>query len=380
MERVNLNMPSNLRFSGGYNFNRLEDPFQTMSQNHINGNLNHRLYESLISDVYIDYSGIKHSIYDESNMKAGLGLNYTKKIPTGTLNLSYRYFRNYFKMTGVSAPLKILNEEHIVSDAKIIMLNRPYVDLSTIVIKDQTGAIIYQENFDYILTLRNNYIEIQRVMGGQIFDNQSVLVDYTAIQPGSYGYEADNNSFSTSIILLKKLIEIYYRGSFQDYKNLASTDFLILNYYDQNIFGGRIDVGFAGAGVEFDTYNSNVIPYKRYRYFIDLNWSFKSKFIVSLNGNVLDYKLIDNDVNQLHANINGKISYLFSRKTRIDLDGGYLSQRGRNIDLDLLTSKLEISTSLRQLQFRGGIEMYKRSYLNSSFTFAGTFVELIRKF
>jgi hypothetical protein len=379
-ERLLFNLPANLRFTGGYMYNRLTDPTQVLSQNRILGSLNHRLFESLTTNVYVDYSDISQTIYDENNLRAGADLNYTKKIPTGTLNLSYRYYRSYFDMTGTSAPLKIVNEEHILSDNQTTLLNKPYVDLSTVVVKDPAGIILYQENFDYIVTERNDYVEIKRIPGGQILNGQTVTVSYTAIQPGSYSYIADNNTFSSSILLFGKLLELYYTRSVQDYKDLVQTEYLTLNYFNQYIAGCRIDLGVAGAGVEYDEYNSNVIPYKRYRYYVDLNISIWTKLLVALNGNLLDYKLIADDVNQIHANINGKISYLFSHRTRLDFDAGYLRQRGQNIDLDLITSKLELSTSFRQLYLKGGLEIYRRHYLNSDFDFAGTFIEIVRKF
>jgi hypothetical protein len=380
VERLTLNFPANLRLTGGYTYNKLTDPNQFTEQNRVSASLNHRLFESLTTNIYSDYSEISQTVYDENNLRAGADFSYTKKIPTGRLNLGYRYYRSYFDLTGVSAPVKIFNEEHTLSDGKTTLLNKPYIDPSTLVIKDQTGVIIYQLNFDYTVTVRNNYIEIQRVLGGQISDNQVINADYTAIQPGSYSYISDNNTFSSSIILFGKLLELYYTNSVQDYNKLTQTDFLTLNYYKQNLIGGRFDFGFAGAGVEYDRYSSNIIPYIRYRYFVDVNFSIKSKLLFALNGNILDYKLIDDEVNQIHANINGKISYNISHKTRIDLDAGYLSQRGKNIDLDMVTSKLELSTSLRQLYLKGGFEMYTRKYLNSNFTFAGTFLEIIRKF
>ena len=380
IERLMFNLPANLRFTGGYIYHRLNDPSQLLSQSRVNGSLTHRLYESLTSNVFMDFSGISHTIYDEKNLKAGFDINYTKKIPSGRINLAYRYSRSYIDMQALSAPVKVINEEHVLSDANITLLNKPYIDILTLIIKDQAGVIIYQLNFDYTVTVFNDYVEIQRVPGGQIADNQIINADYTAVQPGSYSFEADNNSFSSSIQLFKKLIELYYRSSGQDYKKLKETGFLTLNYYNQYIYGGRIDIGFAGVGVEYDEYKSNIIPYKRFRYYIDLNWAFRSSLLFSLNGNILDYKLIDDEVNQQHSNITGKISYKINQKTRIDLQAGYLSQNGRNIDLNLFTSRLEISSSLRQLYLKGGVEMYRREYLNSNFAFAGTYVELIRKF
>ena len=380
IERVMLNFPKKLRFIGGYNYYRLEDPSQILAQNRINASLNHQLFESLTTNIYIDYSGITQTLYDEQNLRTGIDISYTKKIPTGTLNLAYRYVRSNFDMTGVSAPLRIINEELQLTDGQIAVLKKPYVDLSSLIVKDQTGAIIYQLNFDYTLIVRSNFVEIQRVPGGQITNSQIINIDYTVTQPGSYSYDANYNSFSSSILLFKRLLELYYRGSVQDYQRLTEADFLTLNYYNQNVYGGRIDLGFAGFGVEYDRYNSNIIPYIRYRYFIDMNWSIKSRLLVSVNGNIMDYQLIDNDVNQLHSSINGKITYNITSKVKLDLEAGYLSQKGRNIDLDLFNSNVQVSTNFRQLYVAGGIESYNRRYQSSDFAFTGLFVEIIRRF
>jgi hypothetical protein len=380
IERLMFSLPARFRFNAGYTFYRLEDPSQLLSQNRIRGSLNHQLFESLSSGIFSDYSGIDQTVYNETDLRLGFDLNYTKKIGTGRINLSYRYYHSTYDMNGVSAPVRIVNEEHILSDSKITLLDKPYIELSTLLIKDITGKIIYQLNFDYTITERNNYLELQRVPGGQIADGQTINADYTAMQPGSYSFEATNNSVAAGVQLFGKLIEIYYRGSFQDYHNMQETDFLTLNYYDQNIYGGRLDFGFAGLGVEYENYSSNIIPYERWRYYLDLNLSLASKLLVSVNGNVLDYKVLDDEFNQLHINITGKITYSFSFRTKIDLEGGYLSQRGQNIDLDLITSRLGISSSVRQLYFKGGLEMYSRKYLNSDFSFLGTFIEVVRKF
>ena len=380
MERVILNPFPKLRINAGYNYYKLTSPSQVLSQNRVSGSVNHQLFESLTTNVMADYSGISHTIYNENNLKAGLGFTYTKKVPAGRITLSYTYFRTYFDMAGASAPLSVINEEHMISDGIITLLNKPYIDVNSLLIKDQTGVIIYQLNFDYVVIARNNFLEIQRVPGGQITNNQVINADYTAVQPGSYSFEADNNSYSASLLLFKKLFEVYYRGSSQDYRNLSATDFLTLNYYDQNIYGGRFDFGFAGLGAEYDSYNSNIIPYRRYRYYVDVNFSLRSRLLFSLNGNILDYRLLDDDVNQQHSNINGRITFIITGKTKMNLQGGYLSQVGKNIDLDLITARLEILTSLRQLYLRGGLEAYKRHYLKSDFTFTGTFIELVRKF
>jgi hypothetical protein len=116
------------------------------------------------------------------------------------------------------------------------------------------------------------------------------------------------------------------------------------------------------------------------RYFINLNWSLKSKVIFSLNGNISDYRFIDDDIDQLYSNISGKVNITVTRNIRVNLEAGYLEQSGRNIDLTLITARAEAVATFRQLMVRLANDMYVRSYTDSRFRFFGTRLELIRKF
>lgn len=381
IERFHLQFLRNLRFTGDYSYYMMEDDFQSLGRNRIHGALNHQLYESLSTSLFGEYSAIGQTVYDETNLKAGTEVNYTKKIPTGgRLNLGYRYFRHKFDMKSAPVTVRVTNEEYILSDARIVLLDRPFVETATVTVRDVTGTVIYQQGLDYIIIERNNFIELQRVPGGLIADNQAVNVDYNAVQPGDYSYDANNHAVSASLVLFDRLIEIYYRGSFQDYSRLAGADFLTLNYFSQNIYGGKLDVGFATAGVEYDNYRSNIIPYTGLRYFLTFNRNIRSRLLLSANASVFDYKILDDEVNQQHINLSGKLAYNISQRSKATFEAGYLSQSGRNIDLELLTARAEVTTVIRQLTLRLGVNAFDRHYLRSSFTFYGTYIELVRKF
>ena len=182
--------------------------------------------------------------YDEKNVKFGVGFDYTKKIPFGQLRLSYHYYRHNQENESEEVPRQILNEPHILLDGSPELLDKPYVDISSVVVKDNTGTIIYQENLDYILVERNNFVEVQRVLGGLIPNGGQILVDYVAIQPGSYSYDLNNHDVFLGFILFNRLVEVYYHGRFQDYTNVEQTEFLTLNYFSQNIYGIRIEKRF----------------------------------------------------------------------------------------------------------------------------------------
>jgi len=383
LEGLIFTLPHNLRLMTNFNLYNLKDPVQVWDQKGIRTSLQHKLFKSLTSRVYYEYSRVKSetaSLHQEADTRGGLDLRYTKKIPTGYLNLSYRYYRHRHVAEGVSGLLQVINEEQVLTDGEIGLLNKPYVEVSSVVVKDMTGGIIYQLNFDYILLERSGYVEIQRVPGGQIPNNASVYIDYAFRQPGEYSYAANNNYFSASILLFQRFLELYYRYSVQDYPKVVQGDLLTLNYYSQHVYGIRLDVGFARGGVESDVYRSNIIPYKMWRYYLDMNWTFKSKLLLTLSGNVRDYRMIAEDVDQLYANVSGKVAYRISPRMQVSIESGYLNQRGTNVDLDLLTARAEFHSAFNKLHLRVGMDMYRRLYLNSEFAFNGGYVRLTRKF
>jgi len=176
------------------------------------------------------------------------------------------------------------------------------------------------------------------------------------------------------------LIELYYNYTVQDYPKVDQGDLLTLNYFHQHIYGVRLDLGFARAGIEGDLYDSNIIPYKMRRYYFDVNWNFKSSLLLTLNGNIRDYRMIADEVDQWYANLSGKVAYRIRPRMRVSIESGYLNQRGANIDLDLLTSRAEFFSEFNKLQLRVGLEMYRRLYLNSEFAFNGAYIQLTRRF
>jgi len=383
LEGVTFQLPYQLKVMANFDLYNRSDPLQIWDQKRTRASLQHKLFQSLTTRIFLEYSRVRQEavqLHRESDLRGGIDLKYTKKIPTGYLNLTYRYYRNGHSTVGESGLIQVINEEQTLSDGEITLIGSPYVELPSIVVKDATGSVIYQLNYDYILIQRGIYMEIQRIPGGLIPNGGTVNIDYTFQQPGTYSYGANNNFFSASVLLFKRFIELYYRYAIQDYPKVDQGDLLTLNYYRQHIYGVRLDVGVARAGVEADLFDSNIVPYRMRRYYADVNWNFKSSLLLTLNGNIRDYRMIADEVDQLYANLSGKLVYRINPRIRVSLESGYLNQRGANIDLDLLTARSEFQSNFNKLQVRVGLEMYRRLYKDSEFAFNGAYVQLTRRF
>ncbi len=379
-QRFLFNLPYNFRLAALYNYYGLKESSQELKQNRVRADLSHELFKSLRSNVFIEFLHSNQTVYQESNVRLGVGFDYTKKIGIGRLNLSYHYYRLHLDMNSDPSFVQIRNEPHTLTDGTIELLERPYADINSVVIKDITGTIIYQLNFDYILIERNSFIEIQRVLGGQIPNGGAVFVDYIATQPGSYQYDLNNHNVYLGFLLFDRLLEVYYRGRFQDYTNISQTDFLTLKYFSQNIVGLRFEKAFARGGVEYDNFNSNIIPYRMWRYYLNLQGNFDNKLLLTLNASLRDYKYLEDDNQQILGNLSGRASYIFKAQTRLEFEIGYLRHKAFQTDLSMWTGRLEYSTVFRQLYLNAGLDFYKRDYTLSKFTLKGVFVRLTRKF
>ncbi len=378
-ESLNFELPRNFRFRSVYNLYNHQQQGLLSNQNKINTSLSHQLFSSLTSRIFYDYSVVNHSLYHETRNQAGFELIYSKKIPTGDLNLSYNYtlLRNTMDNEDVSIP--VYNENVRLIDGEITILSKPYINMNTVVVKDATGTIIYQPDFDYILIEKGAYTEIQRVPGGQIENNSFVFVDYVAIQEGSYKYDAISNRINANIVLFNRFLKFYYQGHFMDYNNIEKSELLILNYINQNIYGSRIKVGFVEIGAEYEDYNSTVNPFKMMRYFLNIQKRIK-RFTFSANGNIRDYDMVDEDIRRKYSDLSGSAAYQFNATTKLDFIMSYRQQRGPEIDLDLFRAGSEFTTVIRQIYITAGVDFYRRNYLGDDTDYNSVYLEIARKF
>lgn len=379
-ERASFILPLKFRLSGNYNFLDLKQPFQKTKNHNIQANLQHRLFSSLTSNFNYQYSNNRHDAYNRNETRLGYSFAYNKKIPTGTLFLNYSHTKQLQVQESNADFIRIIDEPHMLADGNIVLLDNPFVEASTVVVKDQTGVIIYQLNFDYLLVSRANFIEIQRVPGGQIPDNSTILVDYSADQVGSFKYVSNFNAFSAKATLFQQLLEVYYVHSKHRYSQTESTDLVTLNPYERDLFGTRIKINFISFGAEFDNYRALIVPYTKKRYFIQLNGKLGKKLQLSLISNLTDLTLTESNKEQIFSNIYGNVIYRVGRAAAINVDFGYRKQIGEQIDLDLITAKAEFTTTFRKLYIKVGAEAYRRNYLGTETNFKGVYFQIDRRF
>jgi len=380
VESIRFKLPGNLELLGNYNYYKIDRRTQTITQQTYRGMLRHKLFESLYSDVFYEFNDTKQTAFTQKDTRTGFDLDYNKKIPGGYLNLAYRYLWQHQDNKGEASALQIMHEEYILTNGSITLLKRPYVNISSIQVWDATGTTLYLLNVDYLLNPVGNFVQIQRTPGGQIANNSAVYLNYIADVPGSYQFDMKNEYYSAGITMFKKLFGLYYRHQKQDYFNLVTADAVTLNYYTQQIYGLRMEYKVFSGGIEFDDNNSSILPYKLTRYYVNMQGQYRNKWMYSLNGNVSDYLLVDENLKQQYADVSGQLGYNLTARSKLNFDAGYRQQVGRGIDLELLNARLEYSITANSYFFTVGVQTYRKDYLGDIDNYKGGYFRISRRF
>jgi len=379
-ENITFALPAKFKLSGILNHSTYQQAIFEMNQNNFITRIEHQLYLSLHSRAFYEYINLNHTSYKEYTHQGGIAFDYKKEIPGGTLALAYEHRRRNDDRNSNPAILNIVREEHILDDNQIALLDNPNINPQSVIVRDETGSDIYQENFDYILIQWDDFLEIQRLPTGRIRNSQKVFVDYSAERALSYQFSSNTNVFRFSFAILDRLIEPYFRLYTQDYDNVIKTDQKILKTALQRVYGIRVSKSFFNAGAEYDHYESNVMPYRSWRYFIHLTKNISNKINIFVRGNRRTYKLLSKNEKQNITDISGRVAYLLGAYSRASLDGGYRFQEGRGLDLNLSNLRAEFSTRFRAVYMTFGLEMYRRNFAGEKIDYNGGYVKVERKF
>lgn len=357
-------------------------PRHVLDQTRFGSSLQHQLFESLQTEALYEYNQSQNTTYEQHLQSTSVNLNYKKKVlGQHSVDMSYKYMINRQAWNSGDETIRILNEQLLLKDGEISLLSKFGIDINTLVIKNNTGTIIYQPNFDYLVIPQNEYVQIQRIRGGRIPDNTIVYVDYSAIQSGSYRYTSTNKNYSVALSLFNRTFTVYHRRNIQDYSDLYKTNSLTLNYYHQKIYGVKMEYRSISAGVEYDDNRKNtVLPYLLHRYYLRVQRTIRERIVVFANGSMNDYKQLGTEKNMLYSDLSGSASFSATRRLNFFASVSYMKQQGQRLNLDLLSYQARVNMMIYKMKLSMLYNHYDRSIFAERIRYNSINLEISRKF
>jgi hypothetical protein len=268
----------------------------TFDQTHHRGEMgfHHRLFKSLVTTgrggVDLQETTGGSQITD---WFGDLNLNYTKKVPYGTLGANFGAHYDRREADPQTRPVQVIDQSGTFSDPSPILLPFNTVP-SSIRITNASGLRVYQEGIDYAVLALPTRVEIRRLLGGAIDPGQSVLIDYQlGAQPGSTTTTASFNvggRYSIEEGVLKGL-SVYASYVWQDQQIDTSVPaaFIPDNVRDLTL---GVDYRFWNmvVGAEYQHRQSELSPYDSWRYRAQYSQRILDQTVLSATA---DYQTID---------------------------------------------------------------------------------------
>ncbi|WP_223550798.1 hypothetical protein [Aestuariivivens sp. NBU2969] len=368
-ESLTMPIAKKLNFHSRFGLRRTEREFLMIKNLNLSGSLNYQLYSSLRTNLQVNYNRadqIKN--FNLNNKSVNFRTNYNKNIPflKGNIRLGYSYEYQIQNRTNEKNDFTIFNEEQVLQDASIVILNRPNVIIESIVIKDITGTLIYEENLDYILIQRGIYVEIQRLIGGNILNNALILIDYNTFQNESYDFNGKGNVFETRLNILDNLLRLEYLYAKKIYEvNSGNKGNLGLNAFTQYTYGAHLNYNICRGGISYLDNSSEIMPFKLWSYYFSVNKSLSAKLRVIINARVDDYIMYFNegDTNKI-STLSSDMAYNLNPSTRFVFNLSYNEQKGIQQNFNLISGSGEVKKRFNQLLFSLSLRYFNRTIPN----------------
>lgn len=334
----------------------------------------HRLFESLVTNFDVGASSLEVSPanFTSTQVFGNLNFDYHKRVPFGRLSAALfgALSRQDDSESGIG--FFITDETYFFGTSGLIILNRRNVDPATIHITDSSGLITYAEGVDYTVTVFGDRVEVRRVLGGNISEGETVLIDYlvtpepanttdTVVAGGSARYDFEEGWLTG--------LGLYVRYAHQDQDRRSDgPEALIEANVDDLTFGGDYRIGYVTLSAERQIRDSTLSPFNatrldaRYVHPLGLGSS------LTLNASYDEIDRTEEDLRTTITSVGGRWSQRLTDRLSMNLAAIYRHEEdsglsGGGIEVDGFEQQIDLTWRYRQTTIYGS---FRNAFLNSN--------------
>jgi len=237
----------------------------------MSGTLEHRLYESLVSQLFVfgQWQNFDDGL-DVTRYGVQPSLDYRKKNPWGVLLSNYAYRWQKEDREGGTREVEVIDERIVLTDPGPATLSSTNVQITSMVVTDAERITRYELDRDYRIRVLGDQVEIERVPTGRIADGQTVLVDYLHLIGGDFALDTQTHHLAVRQNFAFGLSPYYrFRRQGQDISPREAEGFRIDNI--ESHLGGlewqRGPIRWIG---EYEDHASTINPFRAVRTSADL--------------------------------------------------------------------------------------------------------------
>jgi len=349
-----------------YRYNKRSSGTVNLEDNGASIGVRHRLYESLTSSARIEGSKTDSTTFEERSLGAFLNESYRKDVGPADVNLDVDLSFNHEQRDSMGTFLKIVDEQHALLDTSIVLLNEVgAVDLSTVIITNAGGTIIYTENVDYTLTARSSgQVEIKRIVTGSIADGEEILADYIVERAPNFNYNEIQSGYRIGFDFYEDRLRTYYSMRQKKHSDINGSEDIILEDVDNTLTGAELDLGWMTLRAEYEDYESNLSSYDAIRLGGVFRWTLtrKTDLIVNANHNQINLE----EATRTTDDVRGNLTVRLGPGSVYKLEIGQYWQEGGGSDGERFTARNLFRRTMGKMYAELGYEFEQETFTNDT--------------
>lgn len=257
------------------------------------GELNHRLFESLNSEVLLGGRREDSQYQKVRAVRNQVTFYYKKRIPTGRILFRYSNLNEWARYSS-EEPEAGAGDLLEFSYTDVVIVTQPGINRESIRVTDPEFTYVYVEGIDYQLDIFNNVITITRLPGGAIPRGGKILVYYEYLTYPDFRLKLHSYQIDCRLVFLKYFQLIYGKRAVS---NIITSIYLVPPYenYDRDIYGAQFNSRFLNVDYTFERHDSNLSTYKSTNFRISGHLRLFRRFLLraNLTKSHIDFETVD---------------------------------------------------------------------------------------
>jgi len=291
-----------------------------------------------------------------ANQSAGTNYSiaYTAPLYNGVLTVNYGGSYDLNDQQSEVSSLQIFEEPHLLEGTTPVFLEKSFIDINSIIVRNGDRTQIYLLNRDYRIIVIGSQTQIQRLLTGEIPEEEPVVsVDYTYNTGGTYKFDLLSQNFSIGFAFAR-YYEIYLRQINLRQDLIEGDPTVPLNSINRSMAGVSADRPLPngmtiGGEISYENNDEDISSYVRENYDVFIEMPLPQLTDIRLSARWVQ---VDNENTDEDVDLNGYILRINSRpwlRTAISLESSYENDTGGSIDRLTQQHRLQIGWRVRQL-------------------------------
>lgn len=315
----------------------------------------HNTSENLRYDLALNHEALQQVGFEQKRMGAKGTFTYSRSTSFGSVGLSGSLHKASTDQQSSASDIQVFDESLFLSGTAPVALANEFVLIGSVRVSNSGRTQTYVEGLDYRLLVIGADTSVQRLIGGNITDGETLLVDYRYETSGTGAFDTLNSGISLNVGFLETM------NAYLRYNVLGTS---IRSGELSNALNDRkgLEVGIGTSKQFLDGWtlsgqyryrdqNEDISPFVSNSLDVNLSASLRGTLKITVAGSVsiVDYENSLEDVNLVtyRLGLDGRVF----RRARFGYHVSHLRDTGGTLPRSQLQHRLNFQWAYRRVRF-----------------------------